>query len=275
MQLLPKKGNGIVYVSLLLLIVFAMYLLRDCSRSGAYSYEGIRPSGGDTIDVAIEYTPGVCYTYADTLGGFHYDMLRDIARHHGLVVKFHPVVSLERSLPLVSDSTVDILVADVPMTAEYKELYRFLEPVIVDKQVLVQLRDSATGHGPVRNALDLGGDTVWIAAGSSVESRIRSLGREIGDTIYIIPESEYGPEQLGVMTALAEIPRAVVSSRIARDIASDYPQLDVVTAVSFNQFQSWIAVPGNNALADSLDIWIAAYKRTPDYAALLRRYNMQ
>ena len=33
----------------------------------------------------------------------------------------------------------------------------------------------------------------------------KSLGREIGDTIYVKSESDYGPEQLAIMTALGEI----------------------------------------------------------------------
>lgn len=273
MELMPKKGNGILYATLMLFVLLGMYGLRRCAVDNNHSSAEIRPSGADTIDVAIEYTPLVCYTYGDTLGGLHYDMLRDIASRHGLVVKFHPITSFEKSLPLIHDSIVDLLVADLPMTAEFRQRYRFLEPVVVDRQVLVQLRDSVKGHGAVRNPLDLGGDTIWIAAGSSVESRIKSLGREIGDTIYVKSESDYGPEQLAIMTALGEIQGAVISRRVAQEIAGDYPQLDVVTEVSFNQFQSWISAHRHSALADSLDSWIKSYKGTPDYDNLLKRYG--
>ncbi|WP_295727923.1 transporter substrate-binding domain-containing protein [uncultured Muribaculum sp.] len=276
MELMPKKGNGLLYATLLLFVLLGMYGLRRCADAkNPVGVGGIVPSGGDTIDVAIEYAPLVCYTYADTLGGVHYDMLREIASSHGVAIKFHPVTSFDRSLALLDDSVIDMLVADVPMTAEFRGRYRFLEPVLVDRQVLVQLRDSVSGHGPVRSALDLGGDTVWIAAGSSVESRIRNLGREIGDTIYIIPEKEYGPEQLAIMTATGEIPRAVISRRIAGEIAKDYPRLDVVTEVSFNQFQSWITGRHSDIAADSLDIWINRYKATDAYRALLERYRMK
>lgn len=273
MQFLPKKGNGFIYTALLLAAILAMYVTRRCAVGQPLEFGNIRSSGGDTIDVAIEYAPLVCFTYADTLGGLHYDMLRDLARSHGLILKFHPVTSFEKSLPLVDARVVDLLVADVPMTAEFRERFRYLEPVVVDRQVLVQLRDSSTGRGPISGALDLGGDTVWIAAGSSVESRIRNLGREIGDTIYVVEESDYGPEQLAILTAVGEIPRAVISRRVAQAVAADYPQLDVVTEVSFNQFQSWIVTDRRPALADSLNSWIAAYKQLPAYQSLLRRYS--
>lgn len=125
MELMPKKGNGILYATLMLFVLLGMYGLRRCAVDNNHSSAEIRPSGADTIDVAIEYTPLVCYTYGDTLGGLHYDMLRDIASRHGLVVKFHPVTSFEKSLPLIHDSIVDLLVADLPMTAEFRQRYRF------------------------------------------------------------------------------------------------------------------------------------------------------
>ena len=75
------------------------------------------------------------------------------------------------------------------------------------------------------------------------------------------------------MTALGEIQGAVISRRVAQEIAGDYPQLDVVTEVSFNQFQSWISAHRHSALADSLDSWIKSYKGTPDYDNLLKRYG--
>jgi membrane-bound lytic murein transglycosylase MltF len=275
MELKPKKNIGLLYVVLLLTVLLAMYGLHRCSDRGDMTFAGIMTSGGDTLDVAIEYAPPVCYTYKDTLGGLHYDMLRDIAAQHGLKLKFHPVTSIEKSLPLIHDNVVDLLVADVPMTAEFREQYRFLEPIAVDRQVLVQRRDSVSGVGAVRNAIDMGGDTVWVAAGSSVASRIHSLSREIGDTIYVKTESEYGAEQLAIMVAVGEIKHAVISRRIAGEIAKDYPQLDVVTEVSFSQFQSWIASTRHAAVIDSLDVWIKAYKTTPAYTDLLSRYAMQ
>lgn len=271
MEPLKKKGRAIVYLVGIALVLGAMALLRDCA-SGKSTF-GIQRSEGDTIDVAIAYSPQICYTYDDTLGGLHYDMLREIASAHGMVLKFHPVMSLERSLALVDSDVVDLLVADVPMTAEYRERYNFLEPVTVDRQVLVQLRDTTTGVGRVRSALDLGGEKVWVASGSSVVSRIHALGREIGDTIYVMTEKEYGAEQLAIMTALGEIPLAVVSSKAASEMAKDYPQLDIVTEVSFNQFQSWIASGRRSWVADSITTWVRDYKKTPAYRNLLNRYS--
>lgn len=264
-----SRGHVVLYLILLIVIVGLFYSLRKCNRS--YISDELRPSGGDTLDVAIEYSPISFYTIDDTLGGFNYDLMRMIAERHGLKLKFHPVVTLSKSLQYIENDTYDILAADIPLTAEFKERYAFLEPVLLDKQVLVQLRDSS-GNARVKNQLDLAGDTVWIVDGSSIESRIINLGHEIGDTIYVEHEKLYGPEQLFLMTALGEIKQAVINERVAEAMAKDYPDVDISTDISFTQFQSWIVSNKRPEMRDSIDKWIKEIKLTPEYKELEKRY---
>ena len=53
MELMPKKGNGILYATLMLFVLLGMYGLRRCAVDKSHSSAEIRPSGGDTIDVAF------------------------------------------------------------------------------------------------------------------------------------------------------------------------------------------------------------------------------
>ncbi len=267
---IPRKKEASIMLIGLAVALGAMYYLRTCSSTTADYI--LRPSGGDTIDVAIEYSPLSLYRYCDTLGGFNYDMLRMIATRHNLTLKFHPVVSLPRSLKRIDDNVYDILAADIPATTDFKDRYTFLEPVILDRQVLVQRKDSLTGEPAVKSQLDLAGDTVWIVDGSSVKSRITNLAHEIGDTIYVSFEQEYGPEQLFIMTAVGEIEKAVIPERIAREMAVSYPEMDINTDISFTQFQSWIVSDKRPELRDSLNIWINKFKLSDEYNRLRERY---
>lgn len=267
---IKKKNNAVVLLAGLGLALGAMYSLHRCSHPDTPWHPVA--SGGDTVDVAIEYSPMSFYSYKDTLGGFNYDMLRIIARRHGITLKFHPIVSLSQSLEFIDDNTYDILAADLPATADFKERYTLLEPVLLDKQVLVQRRDTTSGEPHIKSQLDLAGDTVWIVEGSTVESRIANLGREIGDTIHMRFEPEYGAEQLFLMVATGEIGNAVISERVARDLAKDYPDVDISTNISFTQFQSWIISEKRPSLSDSLNLWIRDFKTTREYDALLKRY---
>ncbi len=267
---LKPKNNALPLIGGLFLALGAMYTLNNCSTKSA-STTNDPQTVTDTIDVALEYAPRSFYRYADTLGGYNYDLLRLLARDHGLKFRFHPVASINEPLKQLDDHTFDLLIANIPSTAEMKENYTLLEPVMLDRQVLVQRRDSA-GNVAVRSQLDLSGDTVWIVKGSSTESRINNLAKEIGAPIHIKYEEDYGNEQLVIMTALGDIDRAVVSERIARELADKYPNLDISTDISFNQFQSWIAAKESSVFADSIDAWIKAAKKTDDYRLLVEKY---
>lgn len=49
MELMPKKGNGILYATLMLFVLLGMYGLRRCTVDNNHSRAEIRPSGADTI----------------------------------------------------------------------------------------------------------------------------------------------------------------------------------------------------------------------------------
>ena len=270
MKKLQRKKHAPVMLAGLILVMMMMYPLRKCSYTPGNIIQ--MPSGGDTIDVAIEYAPLSLYRYDDTIGGFDYDMLRELASKHNLTIKFHPVVSLPRSLELISDDVYDILAANIPVTSEFKENYTFLEPVLLDRQVLVQRRNPETGKGSITSQLDLAGDTLWVVDGSSSMSRISNLSHEIGDTIYVNTIPDCSSEQLFIMTAIGDVKQSVINESVARSLAKDYPDIDISTEISFSQFHSWVISGKRPELQDSLNNWIKQYKSTPQYRALTKRY---
>ena len=61
-----RRGQMILYLTLLAVVVACMVALSMCDKP--IDANGGRPSGGDTLDIAIEYSPVTYYTYDDTLG---------------------------------------------------------------------------------------------------------------------------------------------------------------------------------------------------------------
>lgn len=268
----PKRGiNMMLYVALLLLVVLLMVSLRTCSVRDPFGDIRRMPSQGDTLDVAIEYSPLSLYRYADTLGGFNYDALRSMVRQNGMALKFHPMVSLTQGMDGLESGLYDIIVADMPVTVDLQERFEYTEPIYLDRQVLVQRRDS-TGALAINSQLDLAGKEVWVPANSPIEGRIRNLSSEIGDTIIVSSDEEYGPEQLFLLTAAGEIDLSVVNERVARIMAKDYENIDISTDVSFTQFQAWLMRKEEHALADSLNAMIRRFKASPEYDTLIKRY---
>ena len=274
-----KKLKGIgtgrlsLYLGLLLAAFITMWLIRTCSIPSPFSKAGTKPSGGDTLDVAIDYGPMSLFTYDDTLGGYNYEMLRGMATANGLKVIFHPVTSPGSSIEGLENGLYDIVVSDIAATAEASENVVFTEPVYLDKQVLVQKKDSL-GNTEVSSQLDLAGREVWVTSGSPSAMRLRNLSAEIGDTILVKEDPDYGSEQLVMMVAVGDIPLAVVNEKTALRLAGEYPGIDVSTAISFTQFQTWALRKKEMELTDSVNSMIKRYKQTDGYKDLLRRYGI-
>lgn len=260
-----------LYILLLTVVVALMYMLKTCSSANPHN-PTIHPSAGDSIDVAIEYSPLSLYYYNDTLGGFSYDMIRLISLKHNRPIKFHPIVSLSNAINNLNNGIFDLLIAQLPITSNYNEQYLYTEPVYLDRQVLVQKKDSITGKARIKSQIDLAGETVWVVANSPLINRISNLSTEIGDTIYINEDSLYSSEQLIIMTATGDISQAVVNERIAKAMLHDYPMIDISTNISFTQFQSWLVNKNDSLLCDSLNSWIKEFKDSPDYQKLQSKY---
>ena len=257
----------ILYLTLLALVVGCMVALSMCDKPA--DQPATLHSGGDTLDIAIEYSPVTYYTYDDTLGGYNYDLLRLMSRNAGRPMRFHPMVTLEKALAGLESGRFDVVVAQYPMTAGDTARFAFTQPIYIDQQVLVQRRGSKAIH----SQLDLAGDTVWTVKGSPMTQRIASLSREIGDTIYVHADELYGPEQLMMMVSAGEIRYAIVNRSIARAMASKLPDLDRSVAISLSQFQSWIVSKHRQGLCDTLNLWHKQVKRdTAAYMGLQRRY---
>ncbi|MGM9811447.1 MAG: transporter substrate-binding domain-containing protein [Muribaculaceae bacterium] len=269
----PKKGQPMVYVVLLIVVIATMLSLRRCGDKDLHIGR-LQQSGGDTIDVAIEYSPMMCYTYADTLGGFNYDLLRILSKRYAVPMKFHPMVTLKDALEALENGRVDVLVAQFPVTKENRLRLLFTDEVYIDRQVLVQ-KKRPDGSVAITTQLDLAGDTVYVVKGSPMKERISNLSREIGDSIFVKEELVYGPEQLFLQVATGEIAYAVINRRIALDLAKRYEDVDISTSISFSQIQAWAFAKNNAELQQNFNLWLKESKTTAEFQQLLERYQMK
>ncbi len=248
-----KKGSLTIYLLLLIVAPALMVALRQCSVKGiGERREAI--AGGDTINVAIEISPMGVTISGDTLGGYYYDIMRQLASAHGRQLRFHPFTQLKTALEGLDEGRYQVVVSDIPATAEMKGRYLFVQPGEIDRQVLVQRKDS-TGTMACATQFDLGGKHVTVPHNSPFISRLRNLSHEIGDTIYVAEDSRYSSEQLIIMTAIGEIDNVVVSARVAEPLLRRYPNLDASLHVSFNQFQGWAMSPRDSILHREIAGW--------------------
>lgn len=270
-RLRSHKGNLLLYIVLLITVILAMVTIKKCDKHVLYPPIKIGASLGDTIDVAIIYSPMSYYLYDDTIGGFNYDLLRLYADDCNKKIRFWPVVSLDDALNKLENKQFDIL-ASLPIDKEFSNRFSYTKDIFLDRQVLIQRRN-ADGKQVVNSSLDLANETIHIEKDSPIEFRIRNLSREIGDTIYTISHPELSGEYLFLKVVSGDFKYAVINEKTALHLADKYPDISTNTPISFTQFQAWLIRNIDSTLFITLNNWIDSIKVTPTYYQILSRYN--
>lgn len=263
-----KTPSATVLICCLAAAVAAMFMLKQCS-SPTHTDRDMR-AGGDTLNIAVEASPTGVDVAADTLCGFNHDLALAVGRVMKRPVRLTPYIGLQQALARLDAGRFDIIAASVPSIKGLKSRYLFTDPLHIDRQVIVRRRDSISAQRPF-SAMDLAGDTVSVEAGSAAFQRLRHLQDELGDTIYIVEDSDYGAEQLIMMTATGDVRQCVVANEAALAIAPQYPQLEIVD-VSLNQFQAWLLRADSPALLAEVNSALDSLRRDGEFERIARKY---
>ena len=227
------------------------------------------------LRATMEYNSVSFFMDEDTLSGFNYALIHAFARDHGLQVDIMPEMAFDKCLRGLADGTYDVIANGILATSVLKDSLLLTTPIVLSRQVLVQRKATSDEDTLfIKSLLNLGGKTVHVPKDSPYILRLRNLGDEIGDTIYIKEVERYGAEQLMAMVAHGDIDYAVCEESVAHAVADSLPQLDISTAIGFTQFYSWAVSKQSPALLDTLNVWIARFKEGKEYKQICREYNI-
>lgn len=263
----------VVYLILLAIVLVAMFQLLQVKETPLLprDYPEIKKEG--ILRMVTEYNQSGYYVAGDTIEGFQYELSQAIARLSGLEVQTHLEMSLAKSFHELSDNRCDVVARNIPITSEIKEDYLFTEPIVLNKQVLVQRTEKANnGIRPIRNQLELAQKTLYIPKDSPALLRLQNLAHEIGDTIYVKEDELYSSEQLAIMVAKGDIDYAVCDQQIAKISKENLPEIDIDTDISFTQLQSWAVRKDSPILLDSLNSWLSQIRESGLYNKIYKRY---
>ena len=102
-------------------------------------------------------------------------------------------MSFNERLEGLAEGRYDVIAYGLLATSELKDSPAPHRPIVLNRQVLVQRKmDSPVTPYSSGERLDLAGKTLNVVKGSPSILRIRNLGNEIGDTIYINEIEKYG-----------------------------------------------------------------------------------
>lgn len=265
------KYQYLIYLAIVIAIALILLPGKEKPSGHPRDFASIKKEG--TLHVATEYNSISFFVEGDTITGFHYELIEAFAHDMGLKAKVTPVMSFSERLEGLSNGTYDVIASDLLATSELKDSLLLTSPIILNKEVLVQRKATAADSANyIKSQLDLAGRTLHVVKGSPSTLRIRNLGSEIGDTIYVKEIEKYGSEQLIYMVAHGNIDYAVCDESIARAAADSLPQLDINTAISFTQFYSWAVSKQSPVLLDSLNSWLSRFRKGDGYKTIYKKY---
>ena len=267
------------YLVPVIIILALIFTFRYCGKQEKplghpRDYAAIAKEG--ILRVATEYNSISFYVDGDTISGFHYELIQAFARDKRLKAEITPVMSFEERLKGLSEGRYDVIAYGILATSKLKDSLLLTSPIVLNKQVLVQRKENGENDSLyIRNQLDLARRTLHVVKGSPSILRIRNLGNEIGDTIYIKEIEKYGPEQLISLVAHGDIDYAVCDESIAQAVADSLSQIDINTAISFTQFYSWAVSKQSPVLLDSLNTWLDKFQKKSEYQKIYKKYYNQ
>lgn len=255
--------------------IAAFFAAKMCGARRHRDYPEIASEG--ILRAVTECNSISYFADGDTISGFHYELVNAFARDHGLQAAITPETSFDKRLSGLESGRYDIIAYSLLATSEVKGFLALTQPVLLNKEVLVQRKPGKQREDTaafIRSQLELGGKVLHITKGSPAALRIRNLGDEIGENIYIKEVEQYGSEQLVALVAHGDIDYAVCEESIARAMADSLAQIDISTDISLTQFYAWGVSKQSPLLLDSLNAWLNRYQSGKTYQALCRKYKV-
>jgi membrane-bound lytic murein transglycosylase F len=213
--------------------------------------------------------------------GYQYELLKAFANHLGVKLELKINNDLAKSIQCLNRNNCDIIALGLTVTKERLELVEFTEPLGQTRQMLVQrkpekwrsmsTRDEIERH-LIRNPIDLGGKTVHVKKHSIYAQRLNHLADEIGQNIEVVEHPVASIEELISMVARGLIEFTVCDEHIALVNQKFYPDVDVRTPISFPQNIAWAVKKGDNEFRDSINVWLAGFKKKPESVYLYEKY---
>lgn len=212
--------------------------------------------------------------------GYQLEMMELFANYLGVNLEVHVSNDLSKNFECLQSGRCDVIALDLTVTRQRSKVVDFAEPHSQVRQVLVQrkpddwrtMSSRKIEKSLIRDQLDLAGKTIYVQSNTAYARRLRNLQEEIGDTIYIIEDTEHDEEALIAMVSHGDIDYTVCDEHLAMVNNTYFNNIDIKTPVSFLQNLAWAVRKGADSLRAKIDEWMVRYKKTRSYALLYNKY---
>jgi membrane-bound lytic murein transglycosylase F len=243
------------------------------------SLEKIQKKG--KLVVLAENSTTSYFIYKGKKLGFEYDILKQFANDLGVKLEVKVIKNLDHSFELLNNGEGDILACNLTLTKERKKQILFSVPFLRTNLVLVQRKPKNWRNMPSKkwrdsiltDPVELAHKKIHVWENSIYFTRLTNLMDEIGDTIYLVPESgDVETELLIEKVADGEIDYTVADQNIAIVNQRFYDNLDINLPLSVKQQIAFGLSKESKALQTALNNWLVDFMKKPIYAYLHHKY---
>ncbi|MCD8395083.1 MAG: transporter substrate-binding domain-containing protein [Bacteroidales bacterium] len=224
----------------------------------------------DTLRVSTIYGPASYFYYRDTIMGYDYDMIEELAAEHGFVVDWRVAGSLDEAIQWAVDGEVDLVGTQIPVTADSRHKIIPCGLKTYTEEVLVQ----PPGDTVLVDINQLKGQTVYVQKDSKSEEALEEVNDKIGGGINIRPvdEDSLATEDMLAAVAHGDIHLAIVDSETAKLNKTYYPDLNITLAISTPELSQWGVAKDMKWLGEKIDEWMKEAKPREAQDEILKKY---
>ncbi len=235
----------------------------------------------DTLKAITTYSGTTYFLYRGQPMGFEYEILQRFAKHLDLQLEMIIARDENKLVEMLNKNDGDLIAYGYTITKERQKFIDFSDPLYISHQVLVQqkpknwrnLKLHQIKEQIITNPIQLIGDSVSVKKNSSYYQRLKNLNNEVGGIIHIdsIP-GNMTTDEIFANISSGNIKYTIADQNIASIYASDYPNLDISTKMSFSQRIGWGLRKNTTKLQDTLNQWLKREKKTLDYKLIYNKY---
>lgn len=227
------------------------------------------------------YSSTSFFLYRGKPMGYEYELVKRLADHLKLDLEIVVAKNLDHLFTRLYQGDGDIITYGLTITKERREKVAFTKPHHKTHQVLIQRKPEnwrsmklhEIDQQLIRDPLDLIGKKVYVRENSSYYERLENLSDEIGGDIDIVTvPGNTETEELIRQVAKGKIDYTIADENIAKINSTYYTNIDLETAVSFNQRVAWVVRKNSPQLLKAVNSWISGMKKETDYYVIYNKY---
>lgn len=213
--------------------------------------------------VVTDYNSTNYFIFRGTPMGYQFERAQHFAEYLGVPLEIIPENNIDTTIAMLNRGACDIIAMDLAINLNRRVRVDFAEPYYQTRQMLVQQKpenwrkmrtyDQVRKH-LIQSPVDLAGETVYVQKNTAYVSRLENLMEEIGDTIFIVPDS-LEVEQLIRKVSDGDIKFTIADEHVAKVNKRYFPDIDVSTPISFPQHVAWAVKKGNDSLRKVINHW--------------------